>query len=273
MERLPVSIENLKKYIGKEVSEESFLSRGYFFQKGGELAICPYMTVEDLDIFESVPDLGAPNSEDDDINCRIVKQYLASEVGKYYPSCWVKCIPACPEDVDYREVYIILCINMAQKNGKTLISGIKVLVREVEQLFGGFVSFPGNSTIDSYIYEMDSYVTPEAIAEFDMLIKGRGLKKGFSLLGKPMPQDKATFHCNPPYSIAQNSAYRNIYWHLSIHVDDKDVIKSLYYSTYEREGSMMARPEEMTDDAVEAFDSILMIADCYSDKEWQDLFR
>ncbi len=272
MERQPVSVENLRKYVSKEVNDDNFLSRGYFFVKDGKLNNCPYIAVDDLDIFESVPDQSEPDSEDDEITCRMVKQYLAEEVGQYFSSCWVKCIPANPEDVDYREVYIVLCVKVAQRKGKLVISGIKILAREADMFFGGYASYPGMANIRSYIFEMDAYVPPEVTEEFDMLIKGRGLKKDFTLYGKPMPQDKTMFHCNPKYSIAQNSGYRNVYWHLSIEVDDNDMIKSFYYTTYEREGSMMTRPHAMANDAVDAFDSLLMIADCYSDQEWQELF-
>lgn len=86
-----------------------------------------------------------------------------------------------------------------------------------------------------------------------------------------MPENKDIFHPNPPYSLAKNSGWRNIYWHFSIEADDNEIIQDIELSTYEREASMFQRPHSMNDDSADAFDGVLAIVDQYTDEEWDKI--
>lgn len=63
----------------------------------------------------------------------------------------------------------------------------------VEQMYGGWFSIPGTSTMESRFFEM-SLLPPEIINEVNNLVNGRYLFEGFSLLGKKMPDNKDRFH-------------------------------------------------------------------------------
>ena len=64
-----------------------------------------------------------------------------------------------------------------------------------------------------------------------------------------------------------------MYYHLSIDVNDEDVIESVELSTYERETSMFQRPHRMHDNHADAFDCTLLICDQYCDDEWQLILK
>ena len=100
-----------------------------------------------------------------------------------------------------------------------------------------------------------------------------------------MPRDKSMFQCDPKYYVILDSAFRNVSMQLTINVDEHDIIQSVDYGTYSREPNIKLpvcdifnHPleeafEKEDDDLLEGFDTLLFIADCYSDKEWQKLFR
>ena len=267
MERLPVNSNILSEYVGKEISGKNLLGRGYVYIENGSV-----VTNCNLKIADICYDVQSEDDEDDAITCNRVKDYLATEIHNYYPTCWIKGIAAEPEDVDNEEVYMIICIETENSDGCIRIKNIHVLARMVEQMYGGWFSIPGTSTMESRFFEM-SLLPPEIINEVNHLVNGRYLFEGFSLIGKRMPDNKDSFHQNPPYSMAHNSGWRNVYWHLSVNVNSDDIIEDFEISTYERETSMMKRPHLMDDDEVDSFDCILYFIDQYSDSEWIDLIH
>lgn len=183
---------------------------------------------------------------------------------------WIKGLPANPADVNGQEVYMVVCIGTKPENGNLKITNIIPLARMIEDPFNGWFSIPGAATMESHLFEMQ-FIPPELLKEVICLTTGRYIPREFTFIGKPMPKNKDVFHPNPAYSLAYNSGWRNIYWHLSIDVDDNDIIEDIELSTYERESSIFQRPHGMKDDPVDAFDAALMIVDQYSYEEWEKL--
>ena len=267
MKRTPVNSDMLSMYVGKVISEQHLLGRGYVYIENGSVVTNSNPKIADNISYDEQSD-----DEEDSITCNKVKDYLATQVDNYYPSCWIKGIAAEPEDVDNEEVYMIVCVETEDSDGCIRIKNIHVLARMVEQMYGGWFSIPGSSNMESRFFEM-SLLPPEIINEIKQLVNGRYLFEGFSLVGKRMPEYKDNFHHNPPYSMAHNSGWRNVYWHLSVDVNGDDIIEDFEISTYERETSMMQRPHLMNDEEADSFDCILYFIDQYSDSEWADLIK
>lgn len=277
--RIPIFKENLMKFLGKSISEDSLVGRGYFHVQDGMIINESLPKIKDIYssdgsyLYDNLLIAKEEESEDDeDITGARVKSYLAAQIEEHSSDCWIKCIPADPEDVGDQEGYVIICLETEQYKDVMKISDIKVLIRLVVQVGGGWFSVPGLDSMESNIYEV-TILPPETHKELTRLVTGRFLHDGFSLIGKPMPENKDSFHPNPAYSTANNSGYRNAYWHLSIAVDENEIIRLLEFSTYVRESSMFVRPEPLSDDATDAFDSILFIVDEYTDEEWDRILQ
>lgn len=167
---------------------------------------------------------------------------------------------------------MIICIGTKPVDSGLEIVNITILARMVEQMGSGCFSIPGAASLESNFFEMQM-LPPELLHELEFLIARRFIPENFTLIGAPMPENKNIFHPNPPYSLACNSGWRNVYWHLSINVDENDIIQDLELSTYERETSMFQRPYCMDDDMTEAFDAALMIVNQYTDEEWNKIIH
>ena len=89
MERLPVNSNILSEYVGKEISEKNLLGRGYVYIENGSV-----VTNCNLKIADICYDVQSEDDEDDAITCNRVKDYLATEIHHYYPTCWIKGIAA-----------------------------------------------------------------------------------------------------------------------------------------------------------------------------------
>ena len=305
MERKAVSIKELrKKFIGREVWYENFVARGYYYSyryrfrydfKMPDLEMFrPKPVVEDtkpmtdeeiwewekqLDIeierWEEIPD-------PDPICGYEAMSYMLEVLADGKRAFWLKCLPAFPADVDGGEAYIALRLEVTTRNIRPQLSDIKVYVRDRRNV--DFCDIWGSRCV-SKVYEMESMVPPEVVEVLEMLVKGRGLFDGFTLAGKPMPRDKSMFQCEPKYYVILDSAFRNVSMQLTTNVDEHDIIQSVDYGTYSREPyiklpvcDIFNHPleeaiEKEDDDLLEGFDTLLFIADCYSDKEWQKLFR
>ena len=291
MERFPSPADELKKYIGNILTKEMLFGRGYVHVKDGIVIEDKFPGLTDFDIIdqeeqeepantkeelsndEYTEDSDYAENDDEEITCKNVKRYIASQIDNYVyddNEKWIKGIPANPCDVDNQEVYQVIVISTKPVTDGYEIKDICCLARIVEQIGGGWFSIPGAATLNSHFFEME-LVPPEPLMEVDNLVKGRFIPKGFTLIGKPMPANKDEFHPNPPYSIAKNSGWRNVYYHLSIEVNDDEAIESVELSTYERETSMFQRPYSMDDDPADAFDCTLLICDQYTDEEWKSI--
>lgn len=271
MRRVPTLVNELQKFIGQKISQEMLIGRGYCNIQNGKIVNDSFPRLSELSWEETNEEV-----DDDEITCAKVKEYIANEVQYSHidinddSSYWMKGIPAEPEDVGNQEVYMVVCVGTKPTETGLKITNIMILARMVEQMGGGWFTIPGAATLESRFFEMQM-VPPELIQEIELLVAGRYIPNDFTFIGKPMPENKDMFHPNPAYSLAKNSGWRNVYWHLSIEVDDDDIIKDFELSTYEREASMFQRPHCMSDDTTEAFDAALLIADQYSDEEWQKI--
>ena len=310
MERKAVSIKELrKKFIGREVWYESLVARGYYYSNPYRYNYFPDFKMPDLEMFRPAPVVEKPKytkpmteeemweweiqleieserwdeiPDPDPISSYTTMGYLHDilNVGKRH--FWLKCLPAFPADVDGGEAYIVLRLEVTTRNVRPQLSDIKVYVRDRRNLDFCDIWY---TRYTSRIYEMESMVPPEVVEELGKLVKGRGLFDGFTLAGKPMPRDKSMFQCNPKYYVILDSAFRNVCMQLTINVDEHDIIQSVDYGTYSREPYIklpvyddFIHPLEEdivkeNDDLMEGFDTLLFMADCYSDKEWHKLFR
>lgn len=307
MERKAVSIKELrKKFIGREVWYESLVARGYCHSYRDR--IIPDFKMPDLEMFRPAPvpvvrDTKPMTEEemweweiqleiesescdeipyDDPIYGSDAVYYMLRILADGKRAFWLKCLPTFPADVDGGEAYIALRLEVTTRNVRPQLSDIKVYVRDRRNV--DFCDIWGSRCV-SKVYEMESMVPPEVVEELEKLVKGRGLFDGFTLAGKPMPRDKSMFQCNPKYYVILDSAFRNVCMQLTINVDEHDIIQSVDYGTYSREPYIklpvcddFIHPLEEdivkeNDDLMEGFDTLLFIADCYSDKEWHKLFR
>ena len=296
-------------FIDREVWYESFVARGYYYSNPYKYNYFPDFKMPDLEMFRPAPVVEKPKDtkpmseeeiweweiqleieserwdeipDPDPISSYTTMSYLHEilNVGKRH--FWLKCLPAFPADVDGGEAYIVLRLEVTTRNVRPQLSDIKVYVRDRRNLDFCDIWY---TRYTSRIYEMESMVPPEVVEELEKLVKGRGLFDGFTLTGKPMPRDKSMFQCNPKYYVILDSAFRNVSMQLTTNVDEHDIIQSVDYGTYSREPyiklpvcDIFNHPleeaiEKEDDDLLEGFDTLLFIADCYSDKEWQKLFR
>ncbi|MCF0199108.1 MAG: hypothetical protein HUK02_07260 [Bacteroidaceae bacterium] len=262
MAKLLNTPDDLSKFVGKQITEESLLGRGYFHCVGGEVVSTPYSNFPDFE-------LGKPEEGEEEIMCLDAEKYLAESVCQRTDDCWVTCHPANPEELQCESYYLLL-VTVEEKDGALFTTSMLPLIRIVEQMGCGLYFVSGESTLNSQFYEF-LWTAEELINEAAHLTEGRFVPDGFSLIGKPMPEHKEVFHPNPPYSLAGDSGYRNIYWELSVHVNENDVIEGLEISTYESERGMIMRPHPMKDDILDAHKALISIADLYSEEEWQNI--
>lgn len=280
MLRDPIFTTDLLKYKGTILTKEMLLGRGYCHVKDFKVVEDNFPRIKELS-WEVDEEVNLDSEEEDEdeyyidgneITCKKVKTYIAEESRSFYsdePSeFWIKGIPFAPKEVDNQEQYMVLCIENKPAAKGMELAFITVFARLVEN--NCMFSIPGMATLDSHFFEMEM-VPPELVHEVEALVSGRYIPEGFTLFGKPMPENKAVFHPNPPYSLAKNSGWRNVYWHLSIGVDENDKIEDIELSTYEREVSMFQRPRCMDDDMADAFDAALMIVDQYTEEEWNKI--
>ena len=250
-------------FVGKPVTEEALLGRGYFHCVSGKIVSTSYSNFPDFD-------LGEAEEGEDEIMCLDAQNYLASLAAQMTNDCWVTCIPANPRDFE-GECYYFLALTLEKKDGMLYTESFFPMIRMVEQMGGGFFYIPGQESVKSRFYEFE-WMAGELIDEVHRLVSGRYVPDGFSLVGKPMPENKDAFHPNPPYSIAENSGYRNVYWHLQIDVEE-DIIQDVEISTYEAERGMMMRPHPRTDDVIDAHKALIYVSDQYSDAEWTAIMK
>ena len=112
MKRTPINSDILSMYVGKVISEQHLMGRGYVYIENGSVVTNSNPKIADNISYDEQFD-----DEEDSITCNKVKDYLATQVDNYYLSCWVKCIAAETEDVDNEEVYMIVCVETEDSDG------------------------------------------------------------------------------------------------------------------------------------------------------------
>ena len=292
MERTIQTENDLKRFIGMQVSRESLLGRNYFYIDGGKVVEDLYLSeLPDFELTDntdfkkyyetaSFPKDG-DNDEDievmeegpaeDSITCEKVKAYAASRTTQ---SGWFRCMPTHPDDVEVGTVYLLIRIRV---DSSFKITAIHVFKRVMDGMNGGFgfsgffVEVPHSETIKSHFSHMPIF-PPEVIEELDNLTKGRFYKKGFSFIGKPLPSGLDFMNAGDgSKSFARSSAFRNVYWHITIDVDDEDLIEGLEFSCWVNEHSMFQRPESASDEIMDGLDCVLALLDGYTDEEYESL--
>lgn len=269
-QELPTTPKDLRHFLNKITNPEILIGRGYFRLKDGKAINNKLPKIDELYWDET------PDSDNDNIDCKKAKRYIAKNINNRLiadSKYWIKGIPANPDFAGCREAYWIVCVGTKPKGRNLRISRIVIFARIAHQFNSGWLFFPGQESLESNFTEL-SWAEPEVIREISLLTARRFIpRSGFSFIGKPMPKNKEIFHPNPKYTLAYNSGWRNVYWHLSIDVDENDIIQNLELSTYQRDVSMFQRPILKIGDLTDAFDAALMIADQYSEEEWNQMSR
>lgn len=277
MERFAHFEDELAKYIGCHVSEDVLLGRNYFYIEDQKVKkdIC-LSELSDFDLYDSIDyksfyESGEVDEEDDEITCTKVKAYLASMSTK---SAWIKCMAPHPDDVEVGTAYIIIQVILDEDSK---IESVHAFTRFMDGMNGGFggagffVDIPGSESMECHLSHMPMF-PPEVLAELDMLTEGRYFKKGFSFVGKPLPENimwmNGGDNCK---TSAQSSAFRNAYFHISVDVTDDDIIDGFEFSQYENEHSMFQRPRSVDEDIVDGLDCALMLIDAYTKEEYDSL--
>lgn len=297
MDRIPHSEDDLRKYIGKQVSKEALLGRNYFYVERGRVVedLClhelqDFHLTDNTDFkhfyetvsFPKKDDCLYDESEDNEDNDRLeteseeitgerVKAFLATKTTQ---SGWFKCLPSHPEDVEPGTAYIIVRVRVDED---FKITQIHAFTRFMDGMNGGFgfggffVDVPHSESMSCHVSHMPLF-PPEVIDELESLCKARYLKKGFSFIGKPLPSQM--FFMNGGGNCktsAKGSAFRNAYWHISIDHDDEDKIEDFEFSCWENEHSMFQRPTSVSEDIMDGLDCALTLLDAYTDEEYKSL--
>lgn len=283
-ERFAHSEEELKKYIGMQVSKEILLSRNYFYVEEGKVKedLClqslPDLTLEDatdLENYYKSADFDdydtESEDEDEEVSGRKVKAYLAS---KSTQSGWFKCLPSHPDDVEVGSAYILIRVRV---DSGYKISEIHVFARMMDGMNGGFssggffIEIPHKESMACHINHMPIF-PPEVLYELDSLVGGRHFKPEMSLIGKPLPSGMDFMNGGPnSKTAAKCSAFRNAYWHISVDIDENGLIEDFSFSCWENEHSMFTRPRDVSDDIMDGLDCILTLLDAYTEEEYQSL--
>lgn len=296
MERTIQTENDLKRFIGMQVSKEALLGRNYFYVEGGKVVedLClgelpDFQLTDNTDFkkyYESAPfpvEEGFYEDEEDiefrrekepeegSITCEKVKAYVASKTTQ---SGWFKCLPTHPEDVQAGAFYLIVRVRV---DVDFKITEIHVFKRTMQGMNGGFgcggffVEVPHSESLKSCFSHMFIF-PPEILEELDGLTKGRFFRKGFSFIGKPLPSGQDFMNAGVgSVSLARSSAFRNVYWHISIDVDDDDLIEGFEFSCWVNEHSMFQRPESASDEIMDGLDCVLTLLDAYTDEEYESL--
>lgn len=276
---LPKAPEELE-YEGKEVSVETLIGRHFFHYTDGEKDAEQPLIIEisvltldteaedekEDDSGEEDDDSEEEEDDEDDYGDDCLSDHLSAD-------CWVKKIRSnCDEQQSYYYLEIVV------KDG--VIDNVYVTEEDVQQMgCGGMFFMPGiDMGSTSYFSELD-YVPEECEAELANLVAGKCLKKGFSFIGKRLPQEMLDEGGNggsdTEYTYACQSAFRSAYMHMSIDTTEEGIIKDFDYSTYQSSGSawgdMFSRPQFLSDMEDEAFDMLLYIIDKYDVDEFKKL--
>ena len=267
--------DDLKKYIGTQISKEVLLGRNFFYienQKVTEdlyLNKMPDLYIEDDTNFKQYYQTAKPSDNDfiDEYEltpCAKVKAYLAS-IAKQ--NGWFKCFPADPEKDRIGEAYILLRIRVDKDYRITEIHTFKRVI----DTKGCIAGMSDREPIRSHAEYMPAF-PPIILDEIDGLIRGRLYNNGFSFIGKPLPSrlDCITKPFNHKYFYCW-SAFRDAYWDVEAVLDEKGLIKTLLFSTCENEESRFHLPFCAMDDASDGLDCALKILDAYTDEEYEGL--
>lgn len=278
MERFAHFEDELSKYIGLQVNEETLLGRNYFFIEDGRVKKdLGLHSLPDFELSESIDygkyygnvEFEPMDDEEEEITCTRVKAFMASISTQ---SAWIKCLPPHPADIEVGSAYIVIQLKV---DADMKVSSIHVFTRFMDGMNGGFamggffMEVPNSESMECHFSHMPMF-PPEVLEELDMLAEGRCFKEGFSFIGKPLPLNVQWMNGGGnTKTMARCSAFHNSYFHLSVDLDENELIESFYYSEYVNEHSMFQRPRSSSDDIVDGLDCALMLLDGYSEDQYQ----
>ena len=254
-----IDYEEDQFFVGRKISEEILIGRNYYLYEEGVRAKDQPKHYEPDDIALDCSSEGEEDEEEPDYD----------ELEAYVPEhCWIRRISALE---DGQESYFLIAVTV---DDDYTITGVTCIHETVSQQGGGLFFFtPGlfDGPSSSEYDELTFYPT-KVFDELAYLVKGRALKPGFSIIGKPIPQWMQDH--NEYNSFALQSGYRSAYMHISIDSDD-DCFTDLEYSSYQSSnsvyGDMFSRPQLLSDREDEAVDMLLYIVDRYTDEEWKKI--
>ena len=260
-----IDYEEDQFFVGQKVSEEILIGRNYYLYEEGLRAKDQPKHYEPDDIALDC----SSDDEDDEENEEESEEPEYDELEAFVPECcWIRRISALE---DGQESYFLIAVTVDEDY---TITGVTCVHETVSQQGGGLFFFtPGlfDSASTSEYEELDFY-PPRVFDELAYLVKGRALKPGFSIIGKPIPQWMRDH--NEYNTFALQSGYRSAYTHISIESDDDWCFTDLEYSSYQSSnsayGDMFSRPQTLSDREDEAVDMLLYIIDHYTDEEWKE---
>ena len=266
------------KYIGNEVSLENLIGRNfYLYTNGKKDESQPFeLNLSDLEL-DTESDDDDMVDEDDEVDED--EEFFDDEEGHladYLPEkCWVRRVSAVEDEY---EAYHLIALTVDTTGH---IDTITVILEEVQRMGNGWFMIPGMELEGSSSYEEMDYYPEDVMKELELLTKHRFIPKGFSFVGKRLPQamidEGGNGGSNTEYTYALQSAYRMAYMHMSIDTDESGIIEEFDYSSYQSSGSsygdMFSRPQYYSDRPDEAIDMLLYILDQYTEQEYNDVMR
>jgi hypothetical protein len=270
---LPYS--EIKKLIGISVTPELLIGRNYYHYTNGcmdnvDLSGYPLAVLKLEDEVLSGNDLDEDLFDDGEENCS-----WGESLADYIPgTCWVKRF-ATTEEECCSEAYLLLIIEL---NDKMEIINASILVQHVRTPGMGMFILPDCGIRGISEYMEPFFAAKRIIAEAEFLKKKLYLPKGYSFIGKRLPQEIINAGGNggsdQEYTYALQSAYRLAYMHMSVDTTEEGIIKRFYYTTYQSTGSgwgdLFSRPHSINDMKVEAIDMLLYLVNHYTEGEYAD---
>ena len=253
-----VTVGKYDGIIGKVISKEALIGRNYYLYSDGIIKSRQPFSIKlpdlNLDINRREPNI---HKEETELVTMITGDY------------WVKRIRA----NDEAEQNYVIAIRIDKDKA---IQELKVMSESVMRMGGGFFVIPGVE-MDAYRSFDELNTIPEIVmAELDLLIHERYLKKDMSFIGKrllkSMIEENSNGGRDTEYTYALKSPYRSAYTHMTVYTDEDGVIKDLSYTSYFSTGNswsdMFSRPRVVKDRKDEAIEALLFIIDHYTSTEY-----
>lgn len=252
--------EAVSEFVGKHIDVEALIGRNYYHYVNGTKA-------EEQPFTLSINDIDLDDEEEEGEEGFLQSASLSAYIPR---DCWIKRLSASEEN---RTENLLVVIELDDEFNVLSVSEVLEVIQQVGR---GLFMIPGMSLPARRIYRNQICLSEEVEEEMTLLLKRRFIPRGFSLLGKKLPQRMIDEDDDSDedftYSIALPSAYRQAYVHLSIDTSQEGIIEDFEYSTYQSTGSaygdMFSRPVLIGDMREEMIDAVLAVIDKYSEEEY-----
>ncbi len=243
------------------VKSEILTGRGYFLAVDGEMIEYRIPVLEE---FKNI------KYDKDGVTCTNVKEYIAGEINQFVPEhhyYWAKAIPTRNSKDSSREKYVIICLITDKVDDSWQILDVKYISREVMSSGNSWPIIPGEFAVVSHFTELKK-APAEARRELTNLKKGRYIPPRFTFRGKELPSNQEIFNTSSTYSLDIASGWRNVRCHIAIQLDHNRRILSAHAVCYKQGAKLHS--DRMENDAVDCFESVLAMADHYTDEEFNN---